>query len=216
MRQATAAAQQDHSRNGEHEGAGLGGNEIAAQDEDAARFTLGPQVRPRMAGANQHLESDLQVLHVRRSSLVQDHEIDRQSLQMPVLAGAQHLADDAGILDLVDAHHNDRYVAGDALCPEHMLWGQSARDRIGGGAQRRSGIGYVAGQTLIQAGLQRRNVEMAQLHLRLGPGQRGRPLKSVGILMLVDGVEQRLARVRDDRPECDTGKPAGRDPHAPA
>ncbi len=60
------------------------------------------------------------------------------------------------------------------------------------------------------------DVEMAQLNLRLRPCQRGRPFEGVGVLMLVDDIEQRLARSRHDRPEGDTRHAARRNPHAPA
>ena len=82
-----------------------------------------------------------------------------------------------------------------------MLSGQSpgcragaAQDGIGGRPQRRAGVEQVAGETLEQAGLARIDAEVVELHLRLGPGQRGRPLEGGGVAMLVDEVEQRLAR----------------------
>ena len=55
-----------------------------------------------------------------------------------------------------------------------------------------SGIQQVAGEALEQAGLARIDAEMVQLHLRLGPGQRGRALEGGGVAMLVDQVEHRL------------------------
>ena len=57
---------------------------------------------------------------------------------------------------------------------------------------------------------------MAQLHLRLRPGERGRALEGVGVVMLVDGIEQRLARGRHHRPEGDARRAAGRNAQPPA
>jgi len=65
----------------------------------------------RPAGADKGLQGDLQILNVGSTTLVQDHQIDDQALQTPVLPGAQQLAHDGGILDLVDAHQHDRLVA---------------------------------------------------------------------------------------------------------
>ena len=129
---------------------------------------------------------DLQILDIGGAALVQDDEIDRQALQPPVFVGAQQLADDAGILDLVDAHQHDRQVARDALRPQRRRRRQAAPDRVGRRAQRRVGIEDVARQALVEAGLGRADVEMAQLHLRLRPGERGGALEGVGVLVLVD------------------------------
>ena len=61
---------------------------------------------------------------------------------------------------------------------------------------RRAGaaVEEVSGETLEQARFARIDAEMMQLHLRLRPGERRRPLEGGCVAMLVDEVEQRLAR----------------------
>ena len=69
----------------------------------------------------------------------------------------------------------------------------------------------MAGQALVERRLGGSDVEVAQLHLRLRPGKRRRPFEGVGVLMLVDGIEQRLARGGHHRPEGDPRRAAGLD-----
>ena len=126
--QVAAAAQQNDTGDGQQQGAGLDGNQVAAQHVNAARVVLGAEMGRRPAGADKRFQGDLQVLDVRRAALVQDHEIDDQALQTPILAGPQQLADDGGILDLVDAHQHDRLVARYALRPQRPV---ARRDRAG-------------------------------------------------------------------------------------
>ena len=64
------------------------------------------------------LERVLEVLGVGGAVLVDDHEVDVEQLQAPVLVGAQQLADDVEVLDLVDPDEDDRQVAGDAVGPQ--------------------------------------------------------------------------------------------------
>ena len=90
------------------------------------------------------------------------------------------------------------------------------RMRVGGRTQRRIGVEHVAGETLKEAGLLRVDAEMAQLHLRLGPRQRGRTVEGGRVLMLVDQVHRLAAGRRRHRPERDARRPARRHPHAPA
>ncbi len=52
----------------------------------------------------------------------------------------------------------------------------------------------VSRETLEQARLARTDPEVAELHLRLGPGERRCALEGGDVAMLVDEVEQRLAR----------------------
>ena len=66
--------------------------------------------------------------------LVEDHEVDVEQLQPPVLVGAQQLADDVEVLGLVDAHQHDRQVARDAVRPQRRARRAGcAASRPGGG-----------------------------------------------------------------------------------
>ncbi len=77
--------------------------------------------------------------------------------------------------------------------PEPRLSAGAAQNRIGRGPQRWSGVEQMARQALEQAGFARVDAEMMELHLRLRPGQRRRPLERGDVPMLVDEVEHRFA-----------------------
>ncbi len=53
----------------------------------------------------------MEVLDVGGAVLVDDHEVDVEQLQAPVLVSAQQLPDDVDVLHLVDAHQDDRQVS---------------------------------------------------------------------------------------------------------
>src|SRR5258708_38032044 len=89
-------------------------------------------------------------------------------------------------------------------------------DGVGGGPQGRGRIEEVADQTLEQAGLAWIDADVVELDLRLSPGERGRPLKRSCVAMLVDQVEQGLARGRDHGPKSDARGRPGCDLHTPA
>ena len=131
-------------------------DEIGAQHEHGAARDVRSGLRPRLAGPDQRLQGDLKVLDVGDGPFVQDHEIDGELLHAPVLVGAQHLADDGDVLDVVDAHQHDRQVAGNALRPERRRAAAAAADGVGRRPQRRIGVDHVAGETLKQARLVRR------------------------------------------------------------
>ena len=57
---------------------------------------------------------------------------------------------------------------------------------------------------------------MAQLHLRLRPGNPLCPLERYWVVMLVGKSEHVFARASGDRPEGDACRGAARDSHAPA
>ena len=89
--------------------------------------------------------------------LVEDHEVDVEQLQAPVLVGAQQLADDVEVLDLVDPDEDDRQVAGDAVRPRapgapRSVAGEHARRR----PQRRIGVEDPVGEALEEVRLVRR------------------------------------------------------------
>ncbi len=80
---------------------------------------------PRMAFRNQAglahpdegLERLLEGLGVCGAMLVEDHEIDVEELQPPVLECAEQLPNDVEVFDFVDPDHDDRQVARDAVSP---------------------------------------------------------------------------------------------------
>ena len=74
----------------------------------------------------------------------------------------------------------------------------------------------MAGETLEQRGLARIDAEVMELDPRPRPGQRGGTLEGRGIAVLVDNVEQRLARGSGHGPERNMNDRAGRDPHTAA
>ena len=192
-----ALSDQNDPRHRREQGAGFRRNQVGPQHEDAALPSLlADRRRRRLARADQGLERDLQILDVGRRTLVQDHEIHRELLHPPVFVRLQQLAGDVEVFHVGDAQQHDRQVAGNAHGPEPGLSAGAAQDGVGGRPQRRAGIQQMAGETLEQAGFARIDAEMMELHLRLGPGQRGRPLERGGVAMLVDEVEHRLAGCR--------------------
>ena len=89
-------------------------------------------------------------------------------------------------------------------CPHKPACAPPAQaDGIGCRPQRRPGEHEVSSQGLEQVGLPRRDAEMAQLHLRLGPGEHRGAVERRGAAVLVDGAHERLARGRGHRPERD-------------
>ena len=65
----------------------------------------------------------------------------------------------------------------------------ASKDGVGGRSQGRSRVDEVSRETLEHACLAPTDPEVAELHLRLGPAERCRRSKAVGIAMLVDEVE---------------------------
>ena len=134
---------------------------------------------------------------------VQNDQIHRQLLHAPVFVRLEELADDLQILDLIDPTHDDRYVARNAVRPQHRRLSLTACQDIGCRAERRVRIEHVAGEALEQAGLVRVDAQVEQLDLRLGPGQKAGALERGRVVMLVGQAEHVAARGRDEGPERD-------------
>ncbi len=128
----------------------------------------------------------------------------------------KQLAGDVEVFDVGYAQQHDRQVAGNAHRPKTGLATAATQDRVGGRSQRRSGIQQMARDPLEQAGFGRIDAEVVELHLRLGPGQRGRTLERGGVAMLVDEIEHRRPRRCNDRPEGDADDRAGCHTHTAA
>ena len=103
---------------GEQQGTCLHRNEICTQHEHGATRDVRSDLRSGLTRTNQRLQGDLKVLDIGGCPFVQDHEIDGEMLHPPVFMGAQQLADDGDVFDVVDPHQNDRDVAGNPLSPE--------------------------------------------------------------------------------------------------
>src|SRR5580704_6629721 len=71
-------------------------------------------------------------------------------------------------------------------------------------------------QALEEIGLVAVYTKMAELHLRLGPGEGRRAAEGRGIAALVGDLEHRPSRVGERRPERDAHRRARRDADAPA
>ncbi len=171
---------------------------------------LSAAICPRgLARALQRLQGNLQVLHIRRRALVQDHQVDRELLHPPVFVSLQQLACDRDVVDIVDPQQHDRQVAGNAVAPERRWTGAAATDCCRRRPQRRVGEQHVPRQALEQAGLGCRDAQVPQLHLRLGPGQRAGAHECVGVVVLVEQVQHLLAGRRYDSPEGNACRGAG-------
>ena len=114
------------------------------------------------------------------------------------------------------AHEDDRQIAGYAEghrlgCPPLPLSNGLRR-----WTQRRRGVDDVPGQTLVLSCLAPVDAEVVQLHLGLGPGERGGALERADVVVLVDQIEDVLARRGDHRPEIDARRRSWRDPHPTA
>ena len=213
VRQAAAASGQHHPGHGRKQGAGLARDQIGAQHEDRAARPVRADPQAGLAGPHHGLERGLKVLNIGRRPFVQDHQIDGELFHPPIFMGAQQLADDGDVLDLVDLNQNDGNVPGNALGPQRIRAGASPANGFGRRPHPRIGIKHVAREALKEARLVGIDAEIMKLHLRLGPGQRGRPFEGVGVAMLVDHIQHVGARGRGERPERDAHRLARLNPH---
>src|SRR5438270_8763738 len=170
---------------------------------------------PWMGLARPHcrLEGDLKVLNIGGCPFVQDHEINGQLLHPPVFMRSQQLADNGNVLDVVDPHQNDGNVAGNALSPEGGWAAAASANGIGRRTRRPIGVEHVTREALEEARLVSIDAEMSQLHLSLGSGQCGGTLECIGVVVLVDQVQDIGARRSDDRPEGNARRLARSNPY---
>ena len=60
----------------------------------------------------------MEVFGIGGAVLVDDHEVDVEPLQSPVLVRPQQLAHDVDVVELIDADDHDRQIPGDPVRPE--------------------------------------------------------------------------------------------------
>jgi hypothetical protein len=115
--QAAPAAQQDRPGDGLQESPVLVRQPVAAKDVDTTVGHVPLVGEGGLARPYQRLEGLLEVLRIRGAVLVDDHEVDVEQLQPPVLVGPQELAHDVDVGFLVDPDEDDRQVPRDAVDP---------------------------------------------------------------------------------------------------
>ena len=120
------------------------------------------------------------------------------------------------MVDVGDADEDDRQIAGYAQAPEARLPAASAPYGVRRRPQHGRGIDDVPGETLVLFCRTAIDAEMVQLHLGLGPGERGSALERAGIVVLVDQIEDVLPRRGDHGPEIDARRRTRRYPHPAA
>ena len=191
-------------------------DDVRAQDEDASARRLAVDAGSRQAGADQRVERCLQILDIRGRAFVEDHEVDCQPLQPPVLERTQQLADDSEIVRVVDPHQYDRQFPRDALRPEQRKSAVAAAKRIGGRPQRRITVEHVTGEALEQHRFVPCDSQVVEFHLPLCPRKRGGALIRRRIAVLVRQVQHLAARRCGQGPERHARRGSGREPHAAA
>ncbi|MCY1390258.1 hypothetical protein D9M71_50740 [compost metagenome] len=194
------------------QGAGGHAHQVGAQGVDHAAHAL--FARARLVAAHQGFYRALQVLDVGRRAFVDDDQVDIQTLHPPVLVGPQQLAEQRQVLVVVDAQQDDRQVAGNRQRPQPRLAAGAAADGFRRGAETHIGIQQRCGQALVVRRFLGLDIEIAQLHLGLGPGQGLGTLEGIALVVLVDQREQFVPRTGHQRPERGAHHLAGRYPHA--
>ena len=78
----------------------------------------------------QSRQCNLQVLHIGRGALIEDHEVNGELFHAPVLVGLQQLTRDGDVFYVGNPQQDDGQVAGNALAPERRGATAAATDGI--------------------------------------------------------------------------------------
>ncbi len=200
----------DHTRHRRQQRARLGADQVAAQHEHLAARVGAGDARPCLAHAHQRFQRHLQVLHVGCAAIVEDHEVDGQALDAPVLVRLQQLAHDGQVVHLLDAQQHDGQVAGDALRPQALRAADAAHGSCPEAGRAAASTYRIRGRRVAGTGWPARrrcrNGAAAPAHASR-PAWR-RACMRVHVAMLVDLFEQRRARLRHAGPVGDAGRAA--------
>ena len=199
----------DAARRGPQQELIVGGHEIGAPEEDTARF-----VDPALFGSgfDHRLELLLQVLQVAGRMLVEDDEIERQSLEAQVLVRLEHLGDERDAGGVSQSDEQDRQVPGNAMRPQVALPALIAFDRLEI-AQARVARHQAAAKPLELDGVFGRQHEMPQLDLAVGARQRQRAGDGAAVVILRDQPVRVLFGLGVPGRECNPAGGARRETH---
>ena len=195
-----AVADDGHASDGAQQRHVVVGHRVGAANEHAA----GPVDHAALA-RRAHDRKDLivQILRVRVTLVVDDHEIRRDSLHAPILVRDEQLVHAWQPHRVGDRGQHDRPIAGNALTPQRTLPSPILGARLRRRAQLLVRVEKCAGEHLVERRVRGRHVEAAKLHLRRGPRQRECAIGSAEIAIAVGDVARFIAAVGDERRERD-------------
>src|SRR5579871_4733446 len=145
---------------------------VDPQNEDVSAGTLRVGIRPRAVRADESLQCGLQILVIGWGSLVQNHEIDVETLHTPIFVSTHKLTNDFQIFGLIDSNQHNWQIARYSTSPKQRRTALTSLQHLLRRTQRWIRIKHAICQTLEQMCLVGIHSQMMQLHLRLRPRER--------------------------------------------
>ena len=169
-------------------------------NENAAGLVQHLRLTP---GGDQVLDLILQILPVNRDVFVQDDHLDGQTFRAPVGVRLDHLLHHLDLLRVGDAQDDERRVAGNAVSPKAALSAAIIEQHAGRGASRGIGVNDRAGETGVELGIGLGEIELAQSHLAMRPGEIEHAVGHARVLIFFHERERCLARFGNADDEVD-------------
>src|SRR5688500_6444513 len=145
----------------------------------------------------------MQRLGVTRGMVIEDYQIEFQSLRTEVLVRAQKLSRHRHIFFSLETQNHNRQVATDAVAPQARLRQTIQRQNMWPRTQRGVEVKNAAGQSLKKVGLVRIDMQVRHLDLRPRPGHPRLALKYSRVKILFTECERLFTRFRDAGGEND-------------
>ena len=181
----------------------------------AQQDPAGPLEHARFDARGDHVHQRVvQVLPVAAALLVPDHEVGRHALHAPVGVRLHRLARELQVRGVADLHHHDRQVARDRVRPKARLRLAVARDERRVRAQRRMAVEDASEQPSVGLRLGLADVDLAERHLAVRPGQVDDAVGEVAVAVLVREVQAVLAVGADAHHEVEVHGLLGQEPDA--
>ena len=181
--QGFGAVGQDHARDRLQQDPVFLRQLFAAPQKDPTGFVHAVRFR---AGVDQVEDAVLQDLTISGKILVENDQIDFQSLFVPVGMGLESLFDQIDPMHVRNAHQQDRQVARDPEGPQAGLAEPVAGEDAGTGAVQRVGMNDRAGQLCIHLCLRLGCLQLSQHDLAVRPGHVERARRETRVAIFLD------------------------------
>ncbi len=186
---------------------------VRAAQVNAAGFILESLKSP---GPNDVVQLLMQQLKIVSRRVVEDDQIDLQTLVMQVLVSAHDLLHRGHVGGFIDSHHDDRQIAADTVSPEGGLRLGVECEHVRRRTQRGIGVDDAGREALKQVSLFRVNFQMTHLDLCLGPCKTQLAFENIWIVILVGKGERFFTRTCDRSAERTSHRGVGLDSDAAA